>query len=126
MDKVVDHLFVFRGDAVIEDFPGNYSDFRAYEDSKPSQEKVEILKEDTRVKTTTKVKLTFKEKKEYDAIEVDIEALTTEKSAIEASFLDGDLSGEEINKLSKRIQEISLEIDRKEERWFELSAKMEN
>jgi len=125
MDKIVDHLFVFRGDAVIEDFPGNYSDFRVYEDSKSSQKNIKIKKEDTRVKTTTKAKLTFKEKKEYDAIEVDIEVLTNEKSDIEASFLGGGLSGEEINALSKKLQEISLEIDRKEARWFELSVKME-
>ena len=125
MDKIVDHLFVFRGDAVIEDFPGNYSDFRVYEDSKPTKESTNIPKVDTRVKTVTKAKLSFKEKKEYDAIESDIEGLTSQKSDIEASFLDGNLSGEEINELSKKIQEINSEIDQKEERWFELSSKME-
>ena len=125
MDKIVDHLFVFRGDAVIEDFPGNYSDFRVYEDSKPTKESTNIPKVDTRVKTVAKAKLSFKEKKEYDVIESDIEGLTTQKSDIEASFLDENLSGEEINELSKKLQEINSEIDQKEERWFELSSKME-
>ncbi len=128
MDKIVDHLFVFRGDGVVEDFPGNYSDFRAYEDSKPKEEVVEIKKIEptTPVKTTTKAKLTYKEKKEFDGIEEEIAALNTEKSNIEAKFLDGSLSGEEINELSIKLQEISTEIENKEERWFELSSKLED
>ena len=127
MDKIVDHLFVFRGDGIVEDFPGNYSDFRAYEDSKPKEEAPEIKKiEPTApVKTTTKAKLTYKEKKEFDSIEEEITTLNTEKSSIEAKFLDGSLSGEEINELSIKLQEISTEIDAKEERWFELSSKLE-
>ena len=128
MDKIVDHLFVFRGDGVVEDFPGNYSDFRVYEDSKPKeikQNNTAEKKTDTREKSTTKVKLTFKEKKEFNSIESDIEALNTEKSTIEAKFLDGSLSGEEINELSIKLQEITTNIDKKEERWFELSSKLE-
>ncbi|MEX1382322.1 ABC-F family ATP-binding cassette domain-containing protein [Lutibacter sp.] len=127
MDKIVDHLFVFRGDGVVEDFPGNYSDFRAYEDSKPKEEAVEVKKIEPTplVKTTTKAKLTYKEKKEFDGIEEKIAALNTEKNTIEAKFLDGSLSGEEINELSIKLQEISNEIDKKEERWFELSSKLE-
>ena len=127
MDKIVDHLFVFRGDGVVEDFPGNYSDFRAYEDSKPKEETPEIKKiEPTApIKTATKAKLTYKEKKEFDTIEGEIEKLNNEKKSIEAKFLDGSLSGEEINELSIKLQEIATEIDNKEERWFELSSKLE-
>jgi ATP-binding cassette subfamily F protein uup len=127
MDKIVDHLFVFRGDGIVEDFPGNYSDFRAYEDSKPKEEAPEIKKIEPAapVKTTTKAKLTYKEKKEFDGIEDEIAVLTTKKSTIEAKFLDGTLSGEEINELSIKLQEISTEIEKKEERWFELSSKLE-
>jgi ABC transport system ATP-binding/permease protein len=125
MDKIVDHLFIFRGNAVIEDFPGNYSDYRVYEDSKPKESAAITQKVDTREKTSTKVKLTFKEKKEYDTIESDIEKLTNQKSEIEAQFLDGSLSGDEINELSVKLQEINVKIDKKEERWFELSSKLE-
>jgi len=125
MDKIVDHLFVFRGKGEIEDFPGNYSDYRTYEDSKPKEETVSVQKVDTREKTTSIVKLSFKEKKEFDAIDAEIAALNTQKSTIEAKFLDSTLSGEEINELSIKLQEINTEIDKKEERWFELSSKLE-
>ena len=125
MDKIVDHLFVFQGKGEIEDFPGNYSDYRVYEDSKPIKETISIQKTATREKTSTPVKLSFKEKKEFDAIDGEIEALNTKKSDIEARFLDNTLSGEEINKLSIKLKKISSEIDKKEERWFELSSKLE-
>jgi len=126
MDKIVDHLFIFRGNAVIEDFPGNYSDYRTYEDSKPKESAVIPQKVATREKTSTKVKLSFKEKKEYDTIESDIEKLTNQKSEIEAQFLSGEISGEEVNELSIKLQDINTKIDKKEERWFELSSKLES
>ncbi|WP_456421019.1 ABC-F family ATP-binding cassette domain-containing protein [Lutibacter sp.] len=125
MDKVVDHLFVFRGNAVIEDFPGNYSDYRAYEDSKPKEHSTQIQKVDSRINTSTKVKLSFKEKKEFDAIENEIEILNTQKKEIETLFLEGSISGKEINELSIKLQEINILIDEKENRWFELSSKLE-
>ena len=126
MDKIVDHLFVFRGEGQVEDFPGNYSDYRVYEDSKP-KEVVNVIKK-TEVKpapAAAKVTLTYKEKKEFDAIDGEIEKLGKQKSDIEAQFLDGSLSGEEINELSVKLQEISNKIDKNEERWFELSSKLE-
>ena len=125
MDKIVDHLFIFRGDGIIEDFPGNYSDYRTYEDSKPKEISTTVQKIDTRQKTS-KTKLTFKEKKEFDAIEGDIEKLNSQKDEIEAKFLEGSVVGEEVNELSIKLQEITTEIDKKEERWFELSSKLEN
>ena len=124
MDKIVDHLFVFKGDGIVEDFPGNYTDYRVYEDSAAKEETTTVKKADTRVKTT-KVKLSFKEKKEYDSIEGEIAKLEQEKETIEASFLDPKLSGEEINELSIKLKELNDQIDSKEERWFELSAKLE-
>ncbi len=126
MDKVVDHLFVFRGNGIIEDFPGNYTDFRVYEDSKPKQENSTVKKLDTRDKSTSKVKLSYSEKKEYDTLESDIEALEIQKEAIEASFTSGDLTGDKINEQSIKLQEIKLAIEQKEERWFELSSKLES
>ncbi|RXP64537.1 ABC transporter ATP-binding protein [Lutibacter sp. HS1-25] len=127
MDKIVDHLFVFRGDGEVEDFPGNYSDFRAYEDSKPKEEPVEVKKIETKtVAPTNKAALTYKEKKELEGIDGEIEALGNQKSAIEAQFLDASLSGEEINNLSIKLQEISNQIESKEERWLELLSKLED
>jgi len=126
MDKIVDHLFIFRGNAVIEDFPGNYSDYRAYEDSKPKDHSTQIQKVDSRTNTSTKVKLSFKEKKEFDAIENEIEILNTQKNEIETRFLEGSISGQEINELSIKLQEINILIDEKENRWFELSSKLES
>ena len=126
MDKIVDHLFVFEGDGKVEDFPGNYSDYRVYEDSKPKEETLIKTKVDSRKKTTTKAKLTFKEKKEFDTIESDIELLNIQKKEIEAIFLDGTANGEEINSLSIKLQEIITSIATKEDRWFELSSKLED
>jgi ATP-binding cassette subfamily F protein uup len=126
MDKVVDHLFVFRGNSVIEDFPGNYTDFRVYEDSKPNAGTISLKKTATRDKKSNKAKLSYREKKEYDSIESEIEALEVQKKEIEASFSKSELSGEDINELSIKLQDIKTVIAQKEERWFELSSKFEN
>ncbi|AMC11346.1 ABC transporter [Lutibacter profundi] len=124
MDKIVDHLFIFRGEGKIEDFPGNYSDYRAYEDSKPKEHSTQTQKVDSRVNTSTKIKLSFKEKKELEAIESVIEKLITEKKEIETKFLEEAITGTEINELSVELQKINTLIDKNEERWFELSAKI--
>jgi ATP-binding cassette subfamily F protein uup len=126
MDKVIDHLFVFRGNGEIEDFPGNYTDFRVYEDSKPKEVKTSIKKLDSRIKKTRKARLTYNEKIEYDAIESDLEALEILKKDIETSFTVGELTGDEIKDLSVKLQDIKFAIVQKEERWFELSSKLEN
>lgn len=125
MDKIVDHLFVFRGEGVIENFPGNYSDFRTYEDS------VEPVKDET-VKEKNNWKqqnvssgLTFNEQKEYQKIEREIKDLEIEKTKIEQLFSDGKIADADIEKKAKDIQDLILKIEAKEERWFELSAKME-
>ena len=125
MDKIVDHLFVFRGNGVIEDFPGNYSDYRVYEDSKPKIESTTAKRSIIKEKTPTKVKLSFKDQKEYKNLEGEIEQLETQKETIEKLFASNEISNEEINKKSIELQEIITKIAKKEERWFELSSKLE-
>ncbi|MCL5245931.1 ABC-F family ATP-binding cassette domain-containing protein [Cellulophaga sp. 20_2_10] len=130
MDKIVDHLLVFRGNAVIEDFPGNYSDFRSYEDSvvlenRETKEK-EVKADKKSWKTETKtVKLSFEEQKEYNNIENKIKKLEEKKITVQNKFSDASLSGDEIDKLSKDLQEVIEEIETKTERWFQLSAIVE-
>ena len=130
MDKIVDHLLVFRGNAVIEDFPGNYSDFRSYEDSvvienRETKEK-EVKADKKSWKTETKTnKLSFEEQKEYNNIENKIKKLEEKKVTLQNKFSDASLSGEEIDKLSKDLQEVIDEIETKTERWFQLSAIVE-
>jgi len=129
MDKIVDALFVFRGEGIVENFPGNYSDFRAY-DSSDSDENiddkpVEIVVEKTETKAT-KNPLTFNEKREFGALEVEIERLQKRKAIIENQFLNVEIATDDISKKSKELQEIINEIEVKEERWFELSMKQED
>lgn len=125
MDKIVDHLMVFRGNGVIEDFPGNYSDFRTYEDSHEPVSKEDDKKDKKEWKKDTKVTLSYNEQKEYKNIESKISSLEYDKVELEKQFLNPDLPPDEINKLSEKLQEILDEIDEKEMRWFELSAKLE-
>jgi ATP-binding cassette subfamily F protein uup len=124
MDKIVDSLFVFRGEGVIENFPGNYSDFRAYEDSKP----VESTKKESKPiqKTESKSKLSYLEKREFGALEKDIEKLEKKKQAIEALFNDPNMTPEEISEKSIELEEVTNTLEEKEERWLELSMKLED
>ncbi|MBS9766893.1 MAG: ABC-F family ATP-binding cassette domain-containing protein [Flavobacteriaceae bacterium] len=122
MDKIVDHLFVFRGQGEMEDFPGNYSDFRAYENSSVPEVKTP-KKEDTRTKE--KAKLSYTEKKEYEGLDAEIQRLEAEKQQIEQSFSDTSLSGEEINEMAIQLETIKTQIAEKEERWLELSMRLE-
>lgn len=127
MDKTIDHLFVFEGNGVIKDFPGNYSDYR---DWKNQQEKEELQKNKNTATTTdisrkqrnTSNKMTFKEKKEFESLETEITALTKEKQEIENLFQVGAPNDEIISK-SKRYEEIKSLLDEKELRWLELSEK---
>ena len=127
MDKVVDHLFVFKGDGVIEDFPGNYTDYRVYEDSQPAISKVaEAKKDNTSWKQNEASKLSYNEEKELNNIESKLKSLAFDKKELENKFNNPDLSQDEINKLSEELQKIIETMDIKEERWFELSAKLED
>ena len=127
MDKIVDHLFVFRGNAVIEDFPGNYSDFRAYDTSLPKTANIKV-KADTNkvVKENEANKLSYNEQKEYKNLESKIRSLELDKTALEGKFNNPELSQEDINKLSNKLQTIIETIEEKELRWFELAEKLEH
>ena len=126
MDKIVDNLFVFRGDGEIENFPGNYSDYRAYEDSiEPKKlDAVSTEKNDWK-KANPLGNLTFSEQKEFQKIEKEIKDLELEKSKMEQLFSDGNVKDNEISIKAKELENIISKIEDKEERWFELSAKTE-
>lgn len=125
LDNIVDHIFVMEGNGVIRDFPGNYSDYRAYLDTqRPEPKAAAPEKKDTRVRSERPAKMTFKERKEFEALEVEIAALNDEKAEIEAFFASGqDAGGDEFNRLSQRYSEIGPLLDEKELRWLELSEK---
>lgn len=129
MDKIVDHLFVFRGDGEVQDFPGNYSDFRTYEDSK-----VVAQREATAVATAEKknwktetqgAKLSYQEQKEYGKLEKEIAKLEKQREALQSLFATENWAGDEIDKQSKKLQDIIDKVGKKEMRWFELSEKLE-
>nr|WP_294933792.1 ABC-F family ATP-binding cassette domain-containing protein [uncultured Flavobacterium sp.] len=126
MDKIVDHLFVFRGQGEIENFPGNYSDFRAYEDSADVAQKEEnkAEKKDWKQQNNTSG-LTFNEQKEFQKIEREIKDLELKKKEIEQLFSDGKVADADIEKKANELQNVIKKIEEKEERWFELSAKIE-
>ncbi|MCI5742330.1 MAG: ABC-F family ATP-binding cassette domain-containing protein [Bacteroides sp.] len=124
MDKVVDHLLVFKGQGDIRDFPGNYSNYREWklakaehdkEAAKPKEEKTQ------KVRMNDKRKLTYKEKQEFEQLEKDIAGLEAEKKGIEEALCSGTLSVEELTEKSKRLPELENELDEKTMRWLELS-----
>ena len=127
MDKIVDHLFVFRGNAVIEDFPGNYSDFRAYDTSLPKTANIKVKADIIEVvKENEANKLSYNEQKEYKNLESKIRSLELDKTALEDKFNNPELSQKDINKLSEDLQTIISLIEEKEMRWFELAEKLEH
>ena len=124
MDKVIDHLLVFKGEGLIEDFPGNYSDYRSYEDSKPHVAKKEII-ESNAWKEPAKNKLSYNEEKELKNLESKIKSLVYDKKELEKDFLKEGLAQEKILLMSNQLEKIIETINSKEERWFELSSKLE-
>ncbi|MCL5128761.1 ABC-F family ATP-binding cassette domain-containing protein [Algibacter sp. L4_22] len=128
MDKVIDHLFVFKGEGEIEDFPGNYTDYRIYEDSQDvvSIGDTEDKKEKNAWKKKEPNKLSYNEEKELKNIESKLKSLTFDKKELEDKFHNPDLTPDEINTLSEKLQAIIETMDEKEERWLELSAKLED
>ena len=127
MDKVVDHLLVFNGDAKIKDFPGNYTDYREWREleEEEQREQAKLQEKKTAPKPVEEKekprKLSYKEKKELEALEVEIPQLEEEKADIETQLSSGTLSADEITALSKRYEELSNLIDEKTMRWLELS-----
>ncbi|MDG1042612.1 MAG: ABC-F family ATP-binding cassette domain-containing protein [Flavobacteriaceae bacterium] len=124
MDKIVDHLFVFRGGGKVEDFPGNYSDFRTYEDSVPvaSTPKKIASKKDNIIQS--EAKLSFNEQKELKNLESKLKSLEFDKKELEAKFLVPDIDMEAINSLSEELKTIQQIIEDKELRWLELNEKL--
>ena len=129
MDKVVDHLLVFHGNAAIQDFPGNYTRYREWKNEqkniqKEKQEKpnqtLPAAKKSTR-KTDEKKKLTFKEQKEFEELDAEIPKLEAEKADIEAVMSSGSLNTEELLAKSERVSQLIKELDEKSMRWLELS-----
>lgn len=127
MDKVVDHLLVFNGNGNIEDFPGNYTQYREY---KKLMTKKEIEQENTKKKqknakidyhNDTRKRLTYKERLEMQQLEKDIEILEQEQKELEKALCSGSLSVEELTEKSKRLPQLKDELDEKELRWLELS-----
>ena len=123
MDKVIDHLLVFKGNGDVEDFPGNYSDYRSYEDSKPVFKKEP--KKDKIWKGSSKNKLSYNEEKELKNIETKIKSLVYKKKELEKEFVNDSLSQDKILLMSKELEKVINEINTREERWFELSSKLE-
>ena len=123
MDKVVDHIFVFNGNGDIKDFPGNYTDYRDWrEEEKANAKPVEKSDQQKVVyRTETKRKLTFKERKEYEALEPEIMALEEEKAMLEQEMSSGTLDTDTLLAKSQRIQVVMELIDEKTNRWVELS-----
>jgi ATP-binding cassette subfamily F protein uup len=127
MDKIVDHLFVFRGQGEIEDFPGNYSDFRSYEDSVEPKvlNSVSTDKGSWKQNQPAKAGLNFNEQKEFNKIEKDIKDLEYQKKQIEQEFSDGKVADDKIEAKANELQKIIQSLEEKETRWFELSSKIE-
>ena len=128
MDKVVDHLLVFKGNGVIKDFPGNYTQYREWasmEDSRDSRESRESRDSRETNKPSyrhdDRRRLSYKEKREMEQLEKDIEALEAEKKQIEEALCGGTTSVDEITAMSKRLPVLNDELDEKSMRWLELS-----
>jgi len=123
MDKVVDHIFVLDSNGNISDFPGNYTDYRTYEDSKPKE--TVIKDKPTKIKNTVSKGLNFNEKREFGQLETAISKLANEKKIIEKAFENNDIATEKITEVSQNLEEIILTLEEKEERWLALSMKLE-
>ena len=126
MDRLVDHLFVFEGDGVIRDFPGNYSQYRMSleeptEEGRNREQGTRNKQQETSNKQPETRRLSYKEKREFDLLEKEIADLNKEKEMIAQKFNDGNLPFEELQDLSQRIGEVSTLLDAKEMRWLELS-----
>lgn len=121
-DKIVDHLLVFHGDGDIQDFPGNYTQYREYEKLQVKESSTEQKQRPAREKPKTeKRKLSFKEKREFELLERDIEALETEQKQIEEALSSPNLAVDKIVEMSKRLPVLKEELDEKSMRWLELS-----
>lgn len=127
MDRLVDHLFVFKGDADIQDFPGNYTQFRLWEKDNERRltpvKQTEVTSADKPV-ATEKKKAGFKEKREFEQLEKEIPSLEAERESLTNQLSDPNLAYDKMEFISKRLTEITQELELKEMRWLELSELM--
>ncbi len=137
MDRLVDHLFVFEGEGEVKDFPGNYTQYRLWlKENEKKENKWQVLEQEkskgkslddalseinNQQPVTTKRKLSFKEKKEFEDLEKEIPTLEEEKKAITEKMSSGNISFEELNLLSEKITSITHQLEEKELRWLQLS-----
>ncbi len=127
MDRTVDHTFVFTGDGHVKDFPGNYSEYRAWK-QRHEQEAAQLAKEQATAKPKENTwanrnqqkRLSYKEQRELEQLTADIEALTREKEELDALFASGDVL-DDIAAKAARYQQVKDLLDEKEMRWLELS-----
>ena len=134
MDKVVDHVLVFHGDGQVQDFPGNYTQYREWKRERDEQQKATKGETDKSRQnayregnqSNRKRRLTFKEKQEYQSLETEIDRLETEKASLEEALSSGLLSSDEIVEKSKRLNTVNSELDAKSDRWLELSEIADN
>jgi len=132
MDKIVDHLFVLK-DGIVKDFPGNYSDYRDFEIFTEEQRREDKSEITTQIKTSEegnkdnfkKVKLSYNEKKEFEQIEKELVKLNTEKTKIESDFVEARIPEDQMYAMGRKLEDIISQINQKEERWLDLSLKME-
>lgn len=125
LDSIVDHMFVFEGNGVIKDFPGNYTEYRAY--IKENADKAAVTEHQAKpttekVRTERKIKLTYSERKEFEALTVELEKLNAEKIELEQLFNSGEVISD-MDAKSRRYSDLTAIIDEKEMRWLELSEK---
>lgn len=126
MDRLVDHLFVFEGDGLIKDFPGNYTQYRLQQKEDTSQTEVKKFEPSkTESKKADPKRASFKDKREFELLQKEITDLSNEKQTITQKLSDANVNFEELQKLSERIGIVSNLLDEKEMRWLELSELME-
>lgn len=123
MDKVVDHILVFKGEGVIDDFPGNYTQYRQYSALQSKEEaKVDAsVKEKKSYRNDSRRRMSYKEKREFEQLEKDIASLEQQQHEIEEALCSGTLSVEELTEKSRLLPKLKEEIDEKSMRWLELS-----
>ncbi|MBL0309938.1 MAG: ABC-F family ATP-binding cassette domain-containing protein [Bacteroidetes bacterium] len=130
MDKLIDHLFVFEGNGLVNDFPGNYTEWRMDEVRKKKKQNTQVRTSELTTATVTppapekekvKKKLSFKEKFEFDTLQKELPKLEREKEALNAKINSGDAGYEELNNMISRLGDVSKELEVKELRWLELS-----
>ena len=123
MDKVVDHILVFKGEGVIDDFPGNYTQYRQYSalQSKEEAKADASVKEKKSYRNDSRRRMSYKEKREFEQLEKDIAALEQQQHEIEEALCSGTLSVEELTEKSRLLPKLKEEIDEKSMRWLELS-----